>query len=108
ADALERLTAALDDTLVLGLTTNLRFLRWLVRAPAVRDGQMRIDALDRIWPPDDWAARAAIPDEAWRAAGRALAPAGWLGGRRLNGPARVRVASDGTERAGALAPTAPG
>ena len=31
-EALARLTAALDDTVVLGLVTNLRFLRWLVRA----------------------------------------------------------------------------
>ncbi|HEY3190120.1 MAG TPA: biotin carboxylase N-terminal domain-containing protein [Solirubrobacteraceae bacterium] len=106
AQALDRLTAALDDTLALGLTTNLRFLRWLVRAPAVRDGQMRIDTLDRIWPPDDWAARATIPDEAWQAAGRALAPAGWLGGWRLNGPARIRLASDEAERTIALDPGA--
>jgi acetyl-CoA/propionyl-CoA carboxylase biotin carboxyl carrier protein len=107
-EALDRLTAALDDTLVLGLTTNLRFLRWLVRAAAVRDGQMRIDALDRIWPPDDWAARAAIPDDAWLAAGRALAPAGWLGGWRLNGPPRVRLASDGEARTVALPAPTPG
>ena len=107
AEALDRLTAALDDTLVLGLTTNLRFLRWLVRAPAVRDGQMRIDTLDRIWPPDDWAARATIPDEAWQAAGRALAPTGWLGAWRLNGPPRVRLDSDGEERSVALAQEAP-
>ncbi len=67
-EALERLTRALDETVVLGLTTNLRFLRWLVRQPAVRDGQMRIDTLGRIWPPDDWTARAAIPGD--RLAGR--------------------------------------
>jgi acetyl-CoA/propionyl-CoA carboxylase biotin carboxyl carrier protein len=96
--ALDRLTAALDETVVLGLTTNLRFLRWLVRQPAVRDGQMRIDSLGRIWPPDDWPSRTRIPDAAWRAAGRALAGNGWLGGWRLNGPARVRLASDGEER----------
>jgi acetyl-CoA/propionyl-CoA carboxylase biotin carboxyl carrier protein len=108
AEALDRLTAALDETLVLGLTTNLRFLRWLVRAPAVRDGQMRVDALDRIWPPDDWAVRTAIPDDAWQAAGRALAPAGWLGGWRLNGPPRVRLASDGEARTVALAAPTPG
>ena len=35
AEALARLTEALDETVVLGLTTNLRFLRWLVRQPAV-------------------------------------------------------------------------
>ena len=58
AEALGRLARALDDTIVLGLTTNLRFLRWLVREPAIRDGQMRIDTLGRIWPPDDWASRA--------------------------------------------------
>ena len=52
--ALVRLTVALDETVVLGLTTNLRFLRWLVRQPAVLDGRMRIDTLGRIWPPDDW------------------------------------------------------
>ena len=107
-EALDRLTAALDDTLVLGLTTNLRFLRWLVRAPAVRDGQMRIDTLERIWPPDDWAVRATIPDEAWQAAGRALAPAGWLGGWRLNGPPRVRLATDAADRTVTLALPAPG
>ena len=98
AEALERLAAALDSTVVLGLTTNLRFLRWLVRQQAVRDGQMRIDTLDRIWPPDDWVTRAAIPDEAWHAAGIALAPAGWLGGWRLNAPPRGRLVSEGRER----------
>ncbi|MCI0582508.1 MAG: ATP-grasp domain-containing protein, partial [Chloroflexi bacterium] len=71
AEALDRLTAALDETTVLGLTTNLRFLRWLVRQPAVRAGELRIDTLERIWPPDDWVDRAAIPDGAWPAAGRA-------------------------------------
>jgi acetyl-CoA/propionyl-CoA carboxylase, biotin carboxylase, biotin carboxyl carrier protein len=96
---LDRLTTALDETVVLGLTTNLRFLRWLVRQPAVRDGQMRIDTLGRIWPPDDWAERAAIPDEAWQAAAQALAGSGWLGGWRLNGPPRIRLAADGDERA---------
>ncbi len=102
--ALDRLTAALDATLVLGLVTNLRFLRWLVRQPVVRDGAARTDTLDRIWPPDDWASRTAIPDEAWAAAARALAAgtAGggdpWSDGWRLNGPARIRLVADGVER----------
>src|SRR6202008_1365990 len=43
AEALQRLTDALDTTVILGLTTNLRFLRWLVREPAVRDGIARTD-----------------------------------------------------------------
>ena len=94
-EALDRLTAALDETVVLGLTTNLRFLRWLVREPAVRGGQVRIDTLERIWPPDDWSARVPLPDVAWARAAEVLGTGGW----RLNGPARVRLeAEDGTER----------
>jgi acetyl-CoA/propionyl-CoA carboxylase biotin carboxyl carrier protein len=93
--ALDRLAAALDETVVLGLTTNLRFLRWLVREPVVRDGAARIDSLERTWPPDDWATRSAVPAAAWATAARALGAGGW----RLNGPARVRLlADDGTER----------
>ncbi len=94
-EALGRLASALDRTVVLGLTTNLRFLRWLVCEPAIRTGQARIDTLDGIWPPDDWADRTTIPDSAWAAAAAALAADGW----RLNGPARVRLAADdGSER----------
>jgi acetyl-CoA/propionyl-CoA carboxylase, biotin carboxylase, biotin carboxyl carrier protein len=105
ATALDRLATALDETVVLGLTTNLRFLRWLVRQPAVLDGKMRIDTLGRIWPPDDWSLRAAIPEEAWQAAANVLAPAGWLGGWRLNGPPRVRLTADGAERSVEVPPT---
>jgi len=39
ADALEALRAALDETEVAGVTTNLPFLRWLVSHPAVRAGE---------------------------------------------------------------------
>ena len=90
-DALARLTDALDHTVVLGLTTNLRFLRWLVREPVVIDGQARIDTLDRIWPPDDWQSRSAIPDAAWQSAAQALEVGGW----RLNAAGRVRLAVTG-------------
>ncbi len=118
AEALDRLTGALDRTIVLGLTTNLRFLRWLVREPAVREGQMRIDSLDRIWPPDDWAARTAIPTGAWQAAERALGTGPDGDGWRLNAPARLRLEADGeteetvelgpTEQAGVPVPTGSG
>jgi acetyl-CoA/propionyl-CoA carboxylase biotin carboxyl carrier protein len=107
AEALDRLTTALDATVVLGLTTNLRFLRWLMRQQAVRDGQMRIDSLARIWPPDDWPTRTVIPEEAWQAAGAALGGAGWLGGWRLNAPPRIRLASGHDERTVALQPGVP-
>jgi 3-methylcrotonyl-CoA carboxylase alpha subunit len=105
-EALDRLAKALDETVVLGLTTNLRFLRWLVRQDAVRDGQMRIDTLPRIWPPDEWAAHTSIPDAAWRAAGRALAGGGWFGGWRLNEPARIRLATEDEERTVVIGPAA--
>jgi acetyl-CoA/propionyl-CoA carboxylase biotin carboxyl carrier protein len=102
--ALERLARALDETVVLGLITNLRFLRWLVRHPVVLDGHARTDTLDRIWPPDDWAAKTAIPESAWSEAARALATteaeAGdpWAGGWRLNGAYTARVEADGGVR----------
>ncbi len=101
--ALDRLTAALDDTLVLGVVTNLRFLRWLVRQPAVRDGVARTDTLERIWPPDDWAERAAIPDEAWATAARVLASGAtsidaFGGAWRLNASPRFRLEAERLER----------
>ncbi|MEP6638851.1 MAG: biotin carboxylase N-terminal domain-containing protein [Chloroflexota bacterium] len=115
--AFERLGRALDQTVVLGLVTNLRFLRWLVRQPVVLDGEARTDVLSRIWPPEDWVANTLIPDAAWTIAAAALLadpdPGDpWAGGWRLNGAASVRVASDGDvrsvavgERSGASAET---
>jgi acetyl-CoA/propionyl-CoA carboxylase biotin carboxyl carrier protein len=95
AEALERLTRALDSTLILGLTTNLRFLRWLVREPVVRDGLARTDTLERIWPPDDWDQRTRIPDAAWVAAARALlADGGPDAGFRLNAAPTLRLTAD--------------
>ena len=87
-EALGRLQHALDDTVVLGLTTNLRFLRWLVRQPAVVRGAARIDTLDATWPARP--APVEIPDAAWAAAASLLGPGGW----RLNGPAVVRLVAD--------------
>ncbi len=97
-EALSRLTAALDSTVVLGLTTNLRFLRWLVREPVVRAGDARIDTLDRIWPPDDWAERTTIPDTAWRVAADALAIPGSRDGWRLNSARTLRLEGQDEER----------
>jgi acetyl-CoA/propionyl-CoA carboxylase biotin carboxyl carrier protein len=94
-EALDRLTAALDRTVILGLTTNVRFLRWLVREPVVRDGLARTDTLDRIWPPDDWERRARIPDTAWAAAARwLLADRPTSDGFRVNGAKTIRLAAD--------------
>jgi acetyl-CoA/propionyl-CoA carboxylase, biotin carboxylase, biotin carboxyl carrier protein len=99
--ALERLSAALDATIVLGLVTNLRFLRWLIRQPVVLGGQARIDTLDRVWPPDDWATRASLPPEAWSTAARLLQRHDadpWTGGWRLNGQPSLRMEADGESR----------
>ena len=100
ASALDRLGAALDQTVVLGVVTNLRFLRWLVRQPVVRAGEARTDTLDRIWPPDDWADRAAIPVEAWATAAAMLtgdrdAHDDWGGGWRLNASRTIRLMAEG-------------
>jgi acetyl/propionyl-CoA carboxylase alpha subunit len=114
AEALERLIRALDSTLILGLTTNLRFLRWLVREPAVRDGLARTDTLERIWPPDDWAQRARIPEAAWVAAGRAfLATGASAAGRdldpfasafRLNAAPSIRLVAEEESRTVRVSP----
>ena len=96
--ALERLAGALDRTVVLGVVTNLRFLRWLVRQPVVRAGRGTDRRRStRIWPPDDWAEHAAIPEAAWTAAADLLLAAGdprrpvgrrLAAQRRAIGPAR--------------------
>ncbi len=103
ATAFERLTGALDTTVVLGVVTNLRFLRWLVRQPVVLSGEARTDVLTRIWPPEDWATRTAITHEAWNlAAGLLLIPTEggdpWAGGWRLNAPRSVRLEADRVTR----------
>jgi acetyl/propionyl-CoA carboxylase alpha subunit len=49
--AFERLASALDETRVLGLTTNLAFLRWLARDPELRTGPVSTRFLDRRWFP---------------------------------------------------------
>jgi len=89
-EALARLTTALDETVVLGLTTNLRFLRWLVRQPAVRNGAARIDTLDGIWPASD-ARPATDADDSWIEAARLLGAGGW----RLNARPSARLVADG-------------
>jgi acetyl-CoA/propionyl-CoA carboxylase biotin carboxyl carrier protein len=103
AAAFERLARALDATVVLGVVTNLRFLRWLVRQPVVLDGQARTDVLTRIWPPDAWAEMTDVPEAAWASAAATLIadpdPGDpWAGGWRLNASRSVRIESDGTTR----------
>jgi acetyl/propionyl-CoA carboxylase alpha subunit len=69
-EALDRLAAALDETVVEGVTTNLPFLRWLVGHPAFRRGELSTDFLSRFPP------LSAPPVEP--------PPGPWDGGWRLN------------------------
>jgi acetyl-CoA/propionyl-CoA carboxylase, biotin carboxylase, biotin carboxyl carrier protein len=116
AEALERLTRALDSTVILGLTTNLRFLRWLVREPVVRDGLARTDTLEHLWPPDDWEQRTRIPDAAWVTAARTFlsadVPRGVAAGGhdpfasafRLNAAPSIRLVADDATRTVRVSP----
>ena len=78
-DAFDRLAAALAETEVAGVTTNLPFLRWLVSHPAVRAGETTTAFLTE-YPP-----LSAPP--------RALPPDVWRGGFRLNLPSAPLVAA---------------
>lgn len=98
ATALASLRRALDSTTVLGLRTNLRFLRWLLARPEMELGEMRTDTiggLALLEPP-------APADRHWLAAARLLengAGAGpWGGGWRLNAPPTTRVRHDAEDR----------
>ncbi len=102
SEAMDRLRLALDATTILGLRTNVRFLRWLLDHPTMRSGEMRTDTLGSIELPEP-----PIPTEAhWGVAARALAPADasdpWSDGWRLNGPTVRRLQHDGVERSVAV------
>ena len=66
--AFERLRAALDETEVEGVTTNLPFLRWLVAHPVVRAGEATTAFLTEYPPLSPPPLRA--PDRPWRGAFR--------------------------------------
>jgi acetyl/propionyl-CoA carboxylase alpha subunit len=96
-EALHRLRAALAETMVLGVRTNVRFLRWLLDQPPMRDGEMRTDTIAGLHVPGP----PAVGEHHWRAAALASAPesAGpWDDGWRLNGPAVTRLRHDEEER----------
>ena len=70
--ALDRLAAALAETEVVGVTTNLPFLRWLVAHPALRAGETTTAFLVEHPPLSPSPLRAADP--AWRGAWRLNLP----------------------------------
>jgi len=71
-DALARLRAALAETEVAGVTTNLAFLRWLVAHPALRAGETTTAFL--VEHPPLSAPPAALPPGPWRGAFRLNLP----------------------------------
>lgn len=97
ATALVRLRRALDSTTILGVRTNLRYLRWLLARPEMELGEMRTDTIGGLALLD-----APVPaDRHWLAAARLLEDAGagpWGGGWRLNAPPMTRVRHDGEDR----------
>ena len=52
-EALQRMGRALDEFIILGCVTNIRFLRELCDHPDVVDGWTTTDMIDRLWP-DGW------------------------------------------------------
>jgi acetyl/propionyl-CoA carboxylase alpha subunit len=71
-EALDRLAAALAETEVVGVTTNLPFLRWLVAHPSLRSGDTTTAFLTEhppLSPPP-----AALPEDVWRVAFRLNLP----------------------------------
>jgi acetyl/propionyl-CoA carboxylase alpha subunit len=73
ADALDRLRAALHETEVRGVVTNLPFLRWLVAHPALRAGRTTTAFLTEHPPLS--APPAGLVDGPWRGAFRLNLPA---------------------------------
>jgi acetyl/propionyl-CoA carboxylase alpha subunit len=73
AEALDRLGAALAETEVEGITTNLSFLRWLVSHPVVRAGRTTTAFLTE-YPPLS-AVPARLPQGPWAAPWRLNLPA---------------------------------
>ena len=91
AEALATLRGALTATSLLGVRTNLHFLRWLLAQPFFADGEVRTDTLARVELPTP-----PIPGEAdWRAAAASLLPETgiWAGGWRLNAEPAALVRS---------------
>jgi acetyl/propionyl-CoA carboxylase alpha subunit len=104
--ALARLRDALAQTRVLGVRTNLRFLRWLAAQPVMADGEVRTDTIDSLNLPEP----EPPSDSAWLAAANSLAPAAredqWGRGWRLNASPRLRLLHGDEERTVQLAEAA--
>jgi acetyl/propionyl-CoA carboxylase alpha subunit len=74
----ERLSAALAETIVLGVTTNLGFLRWALDDELFRAGEATTEFVEARWSPDLIPplpeGAAAAGDDVWHAFGAARQP----------------------------------
>jgi acetyl/propionyl-CoA carboxylase alpha subunit len=115
-DALARLSLAIEATEVLGVVTNIGFLRRVLRIPEVVDGRVRTETLGVSSAARTAASDPPIPEASWSAAAALLLdelasrpgspPAAsvrgsrpgfdptWGGGWRANLPARARLVAD--------------
>ena len=96
-EALDGLRSALEATTVLGVRTNVRFLRWLLDQAAMREGEMRTDTIAALEVPG----HPSLDERHWRAAAAAVTRRGtapWSDGWRLNAPPNVRMRSGEVER----------
>ena len=107
AEALTRLRAALQSTLILGVRTNLRFLRRLLAREVFANGEVRTDTIgSEEWP------EPAPGDGELQTAARALLAQGpygegpWGGGWRSNAPSAVRLRIGDREERVELGPAA--
>jgi 3-methylcrotonyl-CoA carboxylase alpha subunit len=109
AEALDRLASALEETSVLGVTTNRGFLQWLLANADVRSGKTYTTLINETWRPDPQ-----LPAQAWQAAAAALSSAalamassGAVAARpgfRLNAAPRMRVTIETGERSTEIGP----
>ena len=98
------LTLALDETAILGVTTNRGFLWWLSLQQEVIKGQTFTPFIDEKWNPDP-----TMTDDGWAAVARAVADAMDSGpsfGFRLNAQPRVRILVGNEVRSIELSPDA--
>ena len=97
-ETVRRLRHALEETRILGLVTNLGFLRWIASAEWFARGETFTDTIPVRWHPGT--ARGPLPDATWRTAAAVIAEGSSdaLQGWRLNGPPRLRLRSGEEER----------
>ncbi len=103
-EAFARLAAGLDETYVIGVTTNRGFLKWLATNDDVVRGQTFTPLIDEEWQaPED------LPPEAWSAAASAVAARQGgerVMGFRLNARPRLRLQIGGEVRSEEVPPQA--